>query len=470
MIAAAHLALAALTAIHAMVYKRDPRAALGWVSVCVLFPLFGPFFYFMFGINRIHTQAHKLQHDLRWRWWISYERGIIQHTPATPPGMLDPRFSRFLQISDRLASQALSPGNSVEMLKNGAQSYPAMLQAIDEARERVYLTTYIFDADEIGDEFVAALGAACKRGVDVRVIIDGVGELYSWPRVSRRLRRVGIEAVRFLPPRLFPPAFTINLRNHRKILVVDSSTAFTGGMNIGARHLVDESNGTGTADLHFRMHGPIVRELQAIFADDWQFASGESLALPDETPESHGEVCCRCISDGPNGDLDRISLSLMAAISAAQHSLTIVTPYFLPSREMIASLQSAALRGVSISIILPEKSNLRFVDWATRNLLWELLQYSVNVLYQPSPFAHTKLFIVDGLYAQVGSANIDPRSLRLNFELNIEIFGEECVAGLADYASTIQRTARPVSLQEVDGRSLPVRIRDATCWLFLPYL
>lgn len=160
----------------------------------------------------------------------------------------------------------------------------------------------------------------------------------------------------------------------------------------------------------------------------------------------------------------------MGTISAAQHEIFIVTPYFLPSREMIASLQSAALRGVAVTVILPRRSNLPFVDWATRNLLWELLQYGVSVFYQPPPFAHTKLFIVDGVYAQVGSANMDPRSLRLNFELNLELSGATNVGRLAEYTRKKCHAATQVSLHEIEERGLAVRLRDAACWLFLPYL
>jgi len=262
----------------------------------------------------------------------------------------------------------------------------------------------------------------------------------------------------------------VNLRNHRKILVVDGKLGFTGGMNIGARHLVDSESDQRTVDLHFYVQGEVVSQLEEIFVEDWRFASGEDLKIPKTKHVPHGTAYCRCISQGPDDDLDKISLIMMGVISAAQHEVTLITPYFLPPREMIASLQSAALRGVNVTIILPKKSNLRFVDWATSNLLWELLQHDVKVCYQPPPFAHTKLFVVDGLYSQIGSANMDPRSLRLNFELNLEIFGVESVKRLVDYAREIRRNSIEITLQDVDRRSLLIRIRDAACWLFMPYL
>jgi len=376
----------------------------------------------------------------------------------------------FLHVSDRMSSRPLTEGNAIKMLQNGEQAYPEMLAAINNAIERVFLVTYLFEADAIGKAFVTALISAQQRGVEVRVIVDGVGEFYSWPRISRTLGRRGIPVARFLPPRLLPSPFSVNLRNHRKILVVDGKLGFTGGMNIGARHLVDSELDQRTVDLHFYVQGEVVSQLEEIFVEDWRFASGEDLKIPKIRHVLNGTAYCRCISQGPNDDLDKISLVMMGVISAAQHEVTLITPYFFPSREMIASLQSAALRGVNVTIILPKKSNLRFVDWAASNLLWELLQHDVKVYYQPPPFAHTKLFVVDGLYSQIGSANMDPRSLRLNFELNLEIFVAEPVKRLVDYAREIRRNSTEVTLQEVDGRSLLVRIRDAACWLFMPYL
>lgn len=468
--AGAHVAFAAMAAGHAMLYKRDPRAALGWVSVCLFFPLAGPLLYYLFGINRIQTLARKLAHHRHFPLTVGYERGAPEGRPAATGQAPNPAIDRFVRVSDRVTSRPLTSGNTVDMLENGEQAYPAMLEAINGASHRVFLISYLFESDAVGEAFVAALVAARQRGVDVRVMVDGVGELYSWPRMSRTLQRAGVRVARFLPPTILPPAFSVNLRNHRKILVVDGQQGFTGGMNIGARHLTASGSARRTVDLHFRVRGPLVAQLETIFAEDWRFASGEILDIGARPHAQGGMASCRCISDGPNEDLDKISLVMLGAISAAQNDITIISPYFLPSREMIASLQSAALRGVDVAIILPKKSNLRFVDWATQNLLWQLLQHGVRVYYQPPPFAHTKLFIVDAVYAHIGSANQAPRSLRLNFELNVEILGAEAVAPLAGYARAIRRAATEISLQDVDGRPFGVRIRDAACWLFLPYL
>ena len=478
-VSAVHVTLALLATVHALLYKRDPRAALGWVSMCLFFPLAGSLLYYTFGINRVETQAHRLRGGRRFRFRVGYERGALVSRPEPSLQLDDEDHQLLVSVADHVSPFPLCEGNHVGMLRNGEQAYPAMLDAITNAEHYVLLVTYLFQWDRVGRQFVAALKQAQARGVDVYVLLDGVGEWYSWPTVVvRKLRRAGVEVARFLPPRLLPPSFSINLRNHRKILVVDGQLAFTGGMNIGERHLLESDSPHRTADLHFQVRGAVVQQLQRVFLNDWYFATGRQLTPGKAVPHrvqfreegSEGVACCRCISDGPSEDLDRIALVLMGAISSARHRLTLITPYFLPSRELIGCLQAAALRGVEVTVILPEKSNLRVVDWASRNLLWELLQYGVHIRYQPPPFAHTKLLVIDGHYAQVGSANIDARSLRLNFELNLEILGESAVAPLSSYCNTILHASRQVTLREIVGRPLPVRVRDAACWLFLPYL
>ena len=181
-------------------------------------------------------------------------------------------------------------------------------------------------------------------------------------------------------------------------------------------------------------------------------------------------MICRTLTDGPDEDLDRLTMLLSAAIASARDSIRIMTPYFLPPRELIGALQAAAVRGIDVHVVLPEKSNLRYVDWATRNMLWELLFRGVRVSLQPAPFNHGKLFVVDDFYSLVGSANWDPRSLRLNFELQVEAYDAQLAAGLSDHIDGLADAGRELCLEDVDGRSLSSRLRDAACWLFGPYL
>ena len=457
------VAAAAGAAGHALLNKRDPRAALGWIVVSLTVPLAGPLLYFFFGVNRIRTKARTLPGLNRRR---DRQRSITASVEDLPL-----EFSELAGISNAVSSFDLTGGNGIEMLHNGEQAYPAMLREIASAESHVFLSTYIFETNHTGRDFVETLAQAVDRGVDTRVIVDGVGQLYSRPRAGRLLAKKGVKVARFLPPRTIPPEVHINLRNHRKILISDGRVAFTGGMNIGDRHLADRTdNPDRVVDSHFRLVGPVVQQLQQVFLEDWSFVTGHE---PDRFPadcQEAGSAKCRTIVEGPDEDLDKLLSVLLGAVSAARRQVAIMTPYFIPPRELVGALRAAALRGVEVTVVLPAKNNLRFVHWASTNMLWEMLQWGVRVFFQPPPFVHTKLFLVDGHYVQVGSANMDPRSLRLNFELVVEIYDQAFATTIDRHFEDVRERSREVTLEEVDDRSLPARVRDGLAWLLSPYL
>ncbi len=449
---------------HALLTKRDPQVAAAWIAVSLMFPVAGPILYYIFGINRVRTRARKLFAAEQIHW------GDGNHPTANPPDIA-PEYAEQVRISDAVTGRALEGGNRVTPLTDGDEAFPAMLRAIEAAQDTVYLATYIFETNSSGQQFIDALAAARRRGLDVRVLIDGVGEFYSWPLAGRLLRAAGVPVARFLPPHLIPPQLSINLRNHRKILVIDGQTAFTGGMNLGDRHLRQiHPHGEGVSDMHFGFDGPVAAQIETVFLDDWAFSTGDhSGPAPRARPLADGALC-RTITDGPNEDLDRLVMILVGAVSVARREIQIVTPYFLPPRPLTAALQAAALRGVQVDILLPEKNNLPFVHWATQHMLGELVRWGVNVHYQPPPFVHTKLFVVDQQYVQVGSANIDPRSLRLNFELAVEIYDRALASTLSRRCRERMARSRPVTSREMEGRPGWQRVRDALFWLASPYL
>jgi cardiolipin synthase len=463
--------VALATACHALFYKRDPRAALGWIAVCLLFPLLGPVLYVLFGVNRVRTRAKKLGHRWQFFIYVGYERPEDEDPALFSSLEVPEEVKAIARISDAVTRRPLVAGNSVELLHNGEQVYPAMLETIEGAKRSLFLSTYIFETNETGLQFIDALARAAGRGTDVRVSIDGIGELYSIPRAGSLLERRGVRVARFLPLSLIPPDLYINLRNHRKILVADGAIGFIGGMNIGDRHLAERvENRSRVVDVHFRLAGPVVTQIEHVFLEDWGFSTGEYTGQSQASAIGTGSSICRAVVDGPNEDLGKLSTILVGAVSAARKRISIMTPYFLPSRDLIAALQSAALRGVEVTILLPAKNNLPFVHWATRNMLWELLERGIRVFYQPPPFLHTKLFVVDAQYALIGSANIDPRSLRLNFELAVEVFDAQFAKILIEHIQSSIERSLEVSLEDLDSRRLPVRFRDALAWLFSPYL
>lgn len=464
---AAHVLIAATAATHALLTKRDPRAAWGWIAVCWLFPLAGAVLYYLFGINRVQTRARRLQGPSN---LMEFMPGLGNELlPVPTPSMDAAEIEELVRIGGAMTGRPLAGGNEIHPLFNGDAAFPAMLEAIRQARHRIYLATYIFRADVTGHAFATALRDAQKRGVEVRVLLDGFGAAFYFPRGAPLLRRNDLDPQLFLPLRWFPPMLYINLRNHRKLLIVDDELAFTGGMNIADYHRLNDGPRYRVADLHFRLRGCLVQQLAAAFAADWQFATGETLAIPPSAESNPGQAIGRVITDGPNDDLDKLSMVLLGALAAAHHRVWLMTPYFVPDVRIISALQSAALRGVDVSIVVPEHSNLRYVDWASRHWFSSLLEREVKIYLRPAPFAHTKLFIIDD-YVQFGSANLDARSLRLNFELMVEAFDSALIKSVEAHFAQVRTESRLLDSADVAGRSFLARFRDALCWLFSPYL
>ncbi len=455
--AALALLAAGLASVHALLTKRDSRAAWGWIATCWLFPLAGPTLYYLFGINRLQPQP-------------------LPNAPTAPgldPLAITPVCERSMaeqvRVGQRLTGLLPVPGNRIDVLHNGEEAYPAMLRAIADARCSIRVCTYIFKVGASADRFIAALATAQARGVDVLVLVDGMAELLFAGRIRQRLRKLNVPTARFLKPGLFPPMLRLNTRIHRKLLIIDDRVAFTGGMNIRDRQMLKPPRPDSTSDLHFRLSGPVVAPLAAIFARDWQFTTGE--ALPDAVPaEAAGGSACRPVTTGPNEDLEKLTVLLIAAIGSAHRRVLIMTPYFIPTLSLLAVLEAAALRGVAVDIVLPARSDQRYVDRASRRFQQALLLRGAAIWLQPAPFAHGKLFIVDDHYLLLGSANLDQRSLRLNFELVVEVFDPAVVAQLALHVVDIRRRSLRVDAAELRARSLPTRLLDGLCWLFSPYL
>jgi cardiolipin synthase A/B len=457
LIVALYLICAAFSSVHALLTKPDPRSAMGWIATGWLLPFLGTILYLLFGVNRVRTRARQL------RAGLAPAGGTLD---AAPP---EDFASQLARIGDAVTQRPRLPGNEVVALENGENAFPLMLDAIRSARRSIWLSTYIFETDPVGREFITALAAAAARGVQVHVLVDGIGEWYSWPHAVRLLRRAGVRAARFLPPRFAMPMLSLNLRNHRKLLIADGETGFVGGMNIGGRE-VGKAQHRRMADLHFRMRGPAVSQLAECFAADWQFAAGEALTLPPPAKPDAGSCICRVITEGPDEDSDKLLFVILGAIAVAHRQVLIMTPYFIPPPELTAALQTAALRGVEVCLVLPERSNLRYVDWATRRWLPPLLERGIQVYLQRPPFSHTKLLVIDGSYAQIGSANIDPRSLRLNFEIAVEVYDAKVCAQLADYVLSARDHAIRLPAGPPVRRLLAARLRDSLCWLLSPYL
>ncbi|TDP75742.1 phospholipase D-like domain-containing protein [Bradymonas sediminis] len=482
---------AVFTTTHIVLHKRETRSAIGWIGLSWLVPFIGSALYLMLGVNRIRRRAVELRGDrsayaFRDARSASFNPGLDGEAAESAPSEYCVEGSTgrsylpvdvahlggLIRVVNEVATRPLLTSNNVDVLFNGEQAYPAMLKAIGEAKTSIALSSFIFDNDKWGRIFADALAEASERGVAVRVLVDAAGLHYSFPSIMGYLRRKKVRAARFLP-QIFPPhLMTANLRNHRKILVVDGQIGFTGGMNIRTSHMLEEPSKQPTKDIHFRLAGPVVSHLQEVFVDDWNFATGEELRGTKwfPAPKPAGKLLARGIADGPDDNLDKMPWMLLGAITAARESIRIVTPYFLPDPSLIDALNLAAMRGVEVDVIMPGKNNLPYVQWASFGLMRPLLQFGCRAWLTAPPFEHSKVMVVDRHWMVFGSSNWDPRSHRLNFEFDVECYDGELAGRLDDWACAKLEDATQITLEDYDKRGFWRQLRDGTFRLMSPYL
>ncbi len=470
------VALALGTTIHILLRKRDVASSVGWIGLVWLTPLFGAICYLMFGVNRVQRRARRLR-----------RQDDANRAPSTAPlSGIEGDLAALADGIGRITGRPLQAGTTVQTFENGDNAYPPMLAAIDAARHSVSLSSYIFQDDVWGRRFITALAAANARGVDVRVLIDGIGGGWLLSRAYHRLRREHVNAARFLHSWLPWRMPIVNLRSHKKVLIVDGTIGFTGGMNIADDNVMATRPKTPVQDLHFRIQGPVVEQLSDAFAQDWFFTTDEDLqtdpsgdgpaGTPGEPPDGSGTgsgppgggALARMIDSGPDEDLEKVEFAVLQAIACARASIVVMTPYFLPDERLVTALALAAMRRVAVDVIVPEKSDHVLVDWATRANIGPLLNDGVRLWRSPPPFHHSKMMVVDQAWCLIGSTNWDIRSFRLNFELCVEIYDRDLAATL--HAIMHRVRGRALTQADLDARGLPTRLRDAAVRLMLPYL
>jgi len=461
-----------IAAVHAAMTKHDVRAAIGWVGVVVFSPLFGALLYFVAGINRIRRERVSQQRDesAPHSNGSAAEFEVVDVVPYTAP-----QFASLKILGDRISRFPLVRGNAIEPLAGGDDAYPAMVQAIRNARRSIALQSYIFDSDPVGREMARALIDAHQRGVEVRILIDSIGSKYSRPPIVRMLNRAGVATALFMANVLVGWRLAYaNLRSHRKLLIVDGHVGFTGGMNIRAGFTTSFAGADAAHDTHFRMEGPIVSQFMSSFQHDWEFTTQEHLGgetwFPPPRPAAQGDVPARCVPSGPDRSIGSTHDVLLGALAVAQRHVRIQSPYFLPDQPLIGALATAARRGITVDIVIPGTNNLRLVNHAMHAQLDQVIRTGCRVWRSTGPFDHSKLMTVDGAWSYVGSSNLDPRSLRLNFELDVEICDHRTARWIERRIDRLARDGRAETLETLRARPFAARLRNKLIWLATPYL
>lgn len=408
--------LALLTLPFILVQRRGrPTGSLAWILAVLAFSWIGLLAWWAFGYNHLKRKR-------KWR-----KRAMQKITPR----LTELRESlgirtRLSQPNDPIAAADYgvfppTDGNVADLLVDGEAAFEHMLASIREAQHHIHFLFYVWNDDEWGRCFRDALAERARAGVEVRAIFDDLGS----PRASRRflrpIREAGGQCEAFLPTRLYLGRWSPNFRNHRKLLVVDGKTAFAGGINIG-----NEYASAGWRDFMVKMNGPVVDQLQEVFVDDWFFASGHSLAhesyfgqasaIATDHPES---ALCNVVASGPDTDNHETLDAFFIAINGAREQVTLMTPYFVPDRTILMSLRALRIRGVEVRLLLPGKLDHPIVKWAAESYYHELLRLGVRIFEYQGGMLHGKAMSVDDNLAFIGSANLDQRSFRLNFEASV---------------------------------------------------
>jgi cardiolipin synthase len=404
--------------------RKDPSSTIAWLLALVFLPVIGSVLYLLFGRDRIRWPAkRKRQADALVRGQVAAARmdlGITtSHDMNLGPVPLDAMERQLFHVSSLLAGGGVSTGNRVQVLAHGDDAYRALGESIDSAREHVNAEYYLIRNDETGDWFIERLVQAARRGVQVRLLCDGFGCLALRSSWRKRLRKDGVRFGLFLPMRsvLLQP---INLRNHRKIVVVDGQVGFSGGLNIGNEYRAEAAPGHWR-DTHFRVEGPAARALSRVFLQDWFFATGEAVDPTPFLPKISapvGDATVGIVPSGPDTRTEAIHRLFFAAIAGARERVRITTPYFVPDESIVLALQVAAMRGVDVRLILPSRSNHRVTFHAGRSFYEDLLEAGVRIHEYLPGMIHAKTMVVDGKIVLIGSANMDMRSFRLNFEVH----------------------------------------------------
>jgi cardiolipin synthase A/B len=464
----------AFTVILVVQQKGDPLKTIAWILVIFVLPVIGIILYFFFGKNyrkeKIFSRKGLL--DLEQMRHLSDDQFINLPTKDI---FINEKIRSKINIMRLLLNSSkslLTEKNKVTVLQNGRATFDSLIEAIENARHHVHLEYYIIDDDHIGNLIRKLLIKKAKEGVKIRFIYDDVG-CWSLPKhFIDSMVDEGIEAYPFLPVHFPLLTNKVNYRNHRKIVVVDGKIGFVGGLNIADRYLNGIEDLGIWRDTHLKLEGEAVHSLQIIFLVDWFFVAdevvrGTSYFPVTDVDERH---FVQVTTSGPDSDWASIMQAYFAAISSAQSTIYISTPYFMPNESILTALKTASLSGMDVRILLPAKSDSKIVFWSSRSYVSELLEAGIKIYFYEKGFPHSKLLLVDGVLSSVGTANLDIRSFDQNFEVSALIYDEAIVSDLQQSYLNDLQNSKEIILEQWERRPRWEGVLESVARLFSPLL
>jgi cardiolipin synthase len=455
-----------------LIKKRDPTTAVAWCLVVLLVPMLGALLFWGFGVNYLQRRVTRKGQQRRSLHAVApparhaASRGAL---PAAEPPVPD---LPLVEVALELNAFPVSTGNAVLLYRETSDAFTGLLEAIAAARHHVHLEVYIFRSDATGRQIIDLLVQKAKAGVQVRLLYDSAGTLWLSRSMVRPLVEAGGLVRDFLPINPLRSWIRINLRNHRKIVVVDGAVGFTGGMNVGDEHLGKSKRYGYWRDAFLRLEGPAVAGLQRIFMEDWHFAAAETLEeecyFPP--PASCGNDLVQVVDSGPDQPLNSIRELYFAAILSARERLWIASPYFVPDSGILDALRLARLRGVDVRLLGLMRPDSLITFYAGRYYWADLLAMGGKVYQYARGMMHAKVMLVDDCWAMVGSANFDNRSLHLNLEAGCILYSPERIEELAAGFLRDLEDAVSIDAEAFARRSLLVQVAENACRLLSPVL
>lgn len=400
--------------------NRNPQKTISWVLVLTFLPIVGLVLYIVFGQNhrKVRRLTKRMNKGLKGKSEPNYD---FLHTLDS-----EDEYSKLKRLLFNVDEAPVLTGNQVDFFSSGKEKFEHLFEDIRNARQHIHILYYKIGDDKIGNELKQLLIRKAKEGVEVRLVYDDVGSINTKSRFFREMKKQGVMVACFLPIKFPHFARRVNYRNHRKIVVIDGEIGYTGGINVEDCYIWGLKWGVWQ-DMSVRIRGRGVHALQLVFFKDWYYAYKESIQSSNYFPAlaSFGNNPLQVVSSSPVETYENLAEGFFRAITTAQHSIYIQTPYFIPSEELIKALQNASLSGIKVSIMIPKKSDNYFVGAATLSSVRTLLEHNINVYLYTAGFLHSKMIVVDENLVVVGSANMDVRSLELNFETSVFIYDEE---------------------------------------------
>ena len=446
--------------------NRQPEKTIAWVVAIVLLPVAGPIAFIFFG------QTIKRTRYINRHRYIQINASMLQRDLRNKQLKLPKKYAQLIELNENDSWAFLADNNQVELLTNGKDFLQALLRSIYGAQHHIHIETYIIEDDAVGRLVRDALIDKAKEGISVRLIYDDVGCWNVSDRFFRTMTDAGIEVVPFMPVRFPSLSHKINYRNHRKIIVIDGSVGFIGGMNLALRYVSTRIN--EWRDMQLLVRGNAVGRLQRIFLVDWQFLREEEKEIAMEelfaSPQlvSQNSALMQIVSSYPVSAYPEIMFALCHAISQATRYVYVQTPYFMPTEPVMQALQIAALAGIDVRVMIPMKPDGIMLRWANDSYVEDLLKAGVKVYMMTYGFLHSKTMVIDDDWCSVGSANMDFRSFNNNFEANALIYDEACAKKVRKVFENDMTHCNEIELEEWNKRPMRRKIQESLTRLFSP--